>query len=223
VSHGVRQYQVGGFLAFNSQSRAENREVLKTQVVAKPKCTLDQDYLAHIHILTAHKIYQPHHDFHLDIISSTTSAIMADTTVPKTPEEVAKENDLLPKVIAHLDRHLIFPLLQFAGEDEDSSQEIAKAKYELLKKTNMTDYVASLYCEINDLETEQAPKEFASKRQEVLDRLKLFEQETEKITDLLSREDVVTSLRSDKVANLEYLKKEHDVSCPASGIWALQS
>jgi translation initiation factor 3 subunit E len=132
----------------------------------------------------------------------------------KTPEEVAKENDLLPKLITHLDRHLIFPLLQFAEqehEDEEGSQEIAKAKYELLKKTNMTDYVATLYCEMNGLDEDQTPKEFATKRQEVLDRLDQFGQESEKITDLLSREDVVTSLRSDKVANLEYLKKEHDV------------
>ena len=75
----------------------------------------------------------------------------------------------------------------------------------------MTDYVASLYCDLHDVE--EAPREFATKRQEVLDRLDLFSQESEKITDLLSREDVVTSLRSDKVANLEYLKKEHDVGC----------
>jgi translation initiation factor 3 subunit E len=128
----------------------------------------------------------------------------------KSPEEVAKENDLLPKLVTHLDRHLIFPLLQFVADQEDEpSQAITKAKYELLKKTNMTDYVASLYCEMNGVE--EPPKQFATKRQEVLDRLELFGQESEKITDLLGREDVVTSLRSDKVANLEYLKKEHDV------------
>jgi translation initiation factor 3 subunit E len=130
----------------------------------------------------------------------------------KTPEEVAKENDLLPRLITHLDRHLIFPLLQFVADqqEEESGQEITKAKYELLNKTNMTDYVASLYCEMNGVD--EPPKEFVTKRQEVLDRLEQFGQESEKITDLLSREDVVTSLRSDKVANLEYLKKEHDVS-----------
>lgn len=128
----------------------------------------------------------------------------------KTPEEVAKENDLLPKLVTHLDRHLIFPLLQFvADQEEDPAPEITKAKYELLKKTNMTDYVASLYCEMNNLE--EPPKEFATKRQEILDRLEQFNQESEKITDLLGREDVVGSLRSDKVANLEFLKKEHGV------------
>lgn len=141
---------------------------------------------------------------------------MADTApttangAAKSAEEVAKENDLLPKLVTHLDRHLIFPLLQFVADQEDEqSHTITKAKYELLKKTNMTDYVATLYCEMNGVE--DAPKEFATKRQEVLDRLELFGQESEKITDLLGREDVVTSLRSDKVANLEYLKKEHEV------------
>jgi translation initiation factor 3 subunit E len=133
---------------------------------------------------------------------------MAD--VAKTPEEVAKENDLLPKLIQHLDRHLIFPLLQFvADQEEEPAPETTKAKYELLKKTNMTDYVATLYCELEGVD--EPPKEFATKRQEVLDKLETYAQESEKITDLLGREDVVTSLRSDKVANLEFLKKEHDV------------
>ena len=130
--------------------------------------------------------------------------------VSKTPEEVAKENDLLPKLIQHLDRHLIFPLLQFVAEqEEEPTPETTKAKYELLKKTNMTDYVATLYCELEGVN--EPPKEFATKRQEVLDKLETYAQESEKITDLLGREDVVTSLRSDKVANLEFLKREHDV------------
>ncbi|KAA8566569.1 hypothetical protein EYC84_009117 [Monilinia fructicola] len=129
----------------------------------------------------------------------------------KSPEEIAKENDLLPRLITHLDRHLIFPLLQFvADQDEEPSPEITKAKFELLKKTNMTDYVASLHCEIEGVE--EPPKEYATKRQEILERLDIFGQESEKITDLLGREDVVTGLRSDKVANLEFLKKEHDVT-----------
>ncbi|KAI9049359.1 hypothetical protein LZ554_006393 [Drepanopeziza brunnea f. sp. 'monogermtubi'] len=130
----------------------------------------------------------------------------------KSPEDIAKEHDLLPKLIAHLDRHLIFPLLQFLGDSDDDEVSAAatKVKYELLEKTNMTDYVAQLYMEMQGLD--EPPKEFAVKRQEVLNRLEKYGQESEKITDLLSREDVVTGLRSDKVANLEFLKKEHDVT-----------
>jgi len=143
-------------------------------------------------------------------MADSASAVAATA---RTPEQIAEENNLLPKLIKHLDRHLIFPLLQFVAEQEEGdSKEITKAKYELLKTTNMTDYVASLYTEIHDLD--EAPKEFSTKRQEVLERLDQFEQETAKITDLLSREDVITNLRADKVANLEYLKKEHDVRTP---------
>lgn len=144
---------------------------------------------------------------------TSANAVLNGTAVQaKTPEEIAKEYDLLPKLLPHLDRHLIFPLLQFVADQEDeTSAETTKAKYELLKTTNMTDYVASLYCEIEGLV--EPPAQFAKKRQEVLDRLEQYEQESAKITDLLSREDVITNLRSDKVANLEYLKKEHEVLC----------
>ncbi|KAF8857032.1 eukaryotic translation initiation factor 3 subunit E [Acephala macrosclerotiorum] len=143
--------------------------------------------------------------------TSASGVLNGAASQAKTPEEVAKENDLLPKLVSHLDRHLIFPLLQFvADQEEDPTPEITRAKYELLKKTNMTDYVATLYCELEGVE--EPPKEFAIKREEVLGRLEKYNEESERITDLLGREDVVTSLRSDKVANLEYLKKEHDVT-----------
>ncbi|TQS38138.1 hypothetical protein Golomagni_01363 [Golovinomyces magnicellulatus] len=121
----------------------------------------------------------------------------------------AQEHDLLPKLVSYLDRHLIYPLLQ-CGEEEESNTEITRAKYELLKKTNMTDYVASLYCELEGIP--EPPKEFNEKRQQVLANLERYCEESQKITDLLGREDVISSLRSDKVANLEFLKKEHNVT-----------
>ncbi|KAI1842854.1 hypothetical protein JX265_002609 [Neoarthrinium moseri] len=125
------------------------------------------------------------------------------------------EYDLLPKLVGHLDRHLIFPLVEFAAnqvpEDDDAKNlEFTRVKYELLKTTNMTDFIGSLKAELDGLD--EAPAEFNDKRQKVLSRLEQFEDETSKITDLLGREEVVNNLRSDKVANLEFLKKEHDVT-----------
>ena len=59
-------------------------------------------------------------------------------------QDVAKEYSLLPKLLPHLDRHLVFPLLNFqeeqTPEDEDIS-EITQLKYNLLKQTNMSDFV----------------------------------------------------------------------------------
>ncbi|KAI2631406.1 putative eukaryotic translation initiation factor 3 subunit 6 [Hypomontagnella submonticulosa] len=126
------------------------------------------------------------------------------------------EYDLLPKLVQHLDRHLIFPLLEFAAgqlpeeADDASILAITKAKYELLKTTNMTDFVGNLKAELEGLE--QPPAEFNDKRQKVISRLEQFEESTNKLVDLLGREDVVGNLRSDKVANLEFLKKDHDVT-----------
>lgn len=134
---------------------------------------------------------------------------MATTT---TQNGVHTGNDLLPKLVTHLDRHLIFPLLQFVADQEDSdepSPEIVKAEYELLKKTNMSDYVAQLYCKMEGVE--EPPTEFATKREQVIAKLEKFEADSEKITDLLGNEEVINNLRADKVANLEYLKTNHDV------------
>ncbi|KAL1885155.1 eukaryotic translation initiation factor 3 subunit E [Paecilomyces lecythidis] len=129
---------------------------------------------------------------------------------PKTAEEIAKEYDLLPKLIPYLDRHLVFPLLEFISGQDDESNEITRAKYELLKHTNMTDYVANLWQEIND--SDKIPDEFVKKREEVLAKLQQYQEDSTKITELLQDDAVVGNLRSDKVANLKYLEEQHGVT-----------
>ena len=125
--------------------------------------------------------------------------------------DIAEQYDLLPKLIPHLDRHLIFPLLEFlSGQEEEGSMEITKSKFELLKHTNMTDYVANLWQELND--SDDTPEEFIKKREEVLQRLAIFAEETSHIDDLLNDESVVSNLRSDKVANLKFLEQQHGVT-----------
>ncbi|KAK0649691.1 eIF3 subunit 6 N terminal domain-containing protein [Cercophora newfieldiana] len=143
---------------------------------------------------------------------------MASTTPNGAPSPA--DYDLLPKLAPHLDRHMIFPLLEFANgqllddeeniTDEKKAREITQAKFALLKKTDMTDYVANLYCELQGLK--EPPIEYAERKQKVFSQLEKFEQQTGKITELLERDDVVNNLRSDKVANLEFLKKDHDVT-----------
>ncbi|KAK3904355.1 eIF3 subunit 6 N terminal domain-containing protein [Staphylotrichum tortipilum] len=145
---------------------------------------------------------------------------MASAPTPAAGGNVA-EYDLMLKLAPHLDRHLIFPLLEFSAgqlldeetgdvKDEAKAREINQAKYALLKKTDMTDYVANLYCDLEGLN--EPPAEFADKKQKVFSQLQKYEQETSKIIELLERDDVVNNLRSDKVANLEFLKREHDVT-----------
>lgn len=126
-------------------------------------------------------------------------------------DDIAKTYDLLPKLIPHLDRHLVFPVLEFVEmrEDEDPIEN-KKLKYQLLKETNMTDYVAALDMEIKGLN--DRPEEYTKKREEVMERRRILEEETSKLTGLLSDPEVTTNLRSDKVANLNYLKEQHGVT-----------
>lgn len=125
-------------------------------------------------------------------------------------------SSIMPLLAPHLSRHLLFPLIQFEGEqaEENGDEELAKCilsgKIKLLEDTNMTDYVATLYCELHGVA--EPPAEYTKKRHEVLLQLEKYEQETAKIADLLTQDDVVNGLRSDKVANLEFLKNQHGVS-----------
>lgn len=123
--------------------------------------------------------------------------------------------NILPKLASQLSRHLLFPLVEFeAGRAEDNGNEekarqILNGKLKLLQDTNMADYVAELYKEVHNVN--EAPAEYAKKRNDVIAQLEKYEQETARISELLTREDVVGQLRSDKVANLEFLKKDHEV------------
>ncbi|GAB7357280.1 hypothetical protein MBLNU459_g8249t1 [Dothideomycetes sp. NU459] len=127
--------------------------------------------------------------------------------------DVAKQHSILPDLIPHLDRHLVFPLLQFLEDQEDddvSAAEHTKLKFELLKQTNMTDFVGDLYAQINGLD--ERPQEYVSKREEVLAKREQYQDDCSKIQDLLADSDVINNLRSDKVANLNYLKENHGVT-----------
>ncbi|KAK2595390.1 eukaryotic translation initiation factor 3 subunit E [Conoideocrella luteorostrata] len=128
----------------------------------------------------------------------------------------ADGKSIMPQMAPHLSRHLLFPLIQFEGDqaedkgDDEMAKKILSGKIKLLEETNMTDYVATLYCELHGVA--DPPAEYTKKRQEVLAQLESHEQATAKISDLLTQDEVVNGLRSDKVANLEFLKKEHGVT-----------
>lgn len=58
--------------------------------------------------------------------------------------------DLTTKIIPYLDRHLVFPLLNFLSESEVfPAEQLIRAQYELAKETNMVDYYAGLYEQIH--------------------------------------------------------------------------
>ncbi|EXJ88857.1 eukaryotic translation initiation factor 3 subunit E [Capronia epimyces CBS 606.96] len=129
-------------------------------------------------------------------------------------DDATGEYAFLAKLVQHMDRHLVFPLLEHQLNSETISQEryddLKLAIFNLLKNTNMIDYVGNLYQEIH--KTEAVPAEYSQKREEVLKRLAAFEEETAHLTNLLSDEAVTSQLRSDKVANLKFLEEQHNVT-----------
>lgn len=54
--------------------------------------------------------------------------------------------DLTPRIAPHLDRHLVFPILEFLQERRlHEDEQILKSKIELLNKTNMVDYAMDIH------------------------------------------------------------------------------
>ncbi|KAG8629846.1 hypothetical protein KVT40_001465 [Elsinoe batatas] len=126
-------------------------------------------------------------------------------------QDVSKDHSILSNLIPHLDRHLVFPLINFLEEeDEEPQPELAKLKFELLKSTNMIDFVGDLDAQIHGLD--QRPQQYEKKREEVLKKRDTLQDACANIQDLLGEESVINNLRSDKVANLNYLKENHGVT-----------
>lgn len=121
------------------------------------------------------------------------------------------EHDLLPRMIPHLDRHLMYPILEFLEQQEENDyMEIRKLKFELLKETNMTDFVSSLDMEIRGVD--EGAEEWAQKREQVMQKREQLETQTQKLSEMMDNPDITGNLRADKVANLNYLKEQHGVS-----------
>lgn len=127
-------------------------------------------------------------------------------------ESVADKYSLLPQMMPHFDRHLLYPLLNFPPPAEDEEQPIEKQKvlFALLKPTYMTGYVGQLAQNINNLD--HVPDEYLQKQEQEKQRLAELEASTVKIMELLTDETVLGGLRSDKQQNLAFLEKEHGVT-----------
>ena len=121
-----------------------------------------------------------------------------------------RKYDLTQNLVPFLDRHLIFPLLEFLSqEDMYPAKDLVQAKYDLLKPTNMTDYTGNLWKEIHD--SDDIPAEFIEKRKQVLTTLHKLEEESQKVISVLEDPEVISALRQDKTQNLQYLKDNHGV------------
>ena len=109
-----------------------------------------------------------------------------------------------------LDRHLVFPLLEFIQMQKVYPEaEILEAKIQLLQKTNMIDFAADIYKTLHN--AKEAPAEMMKRREEVIGNLQQLQVKAEKVVNFLSDPALVKQLRSDKSYNLNLLQNEHGI------------
>ncbi|KAG0145368.1 hypothetical protein CROQUDRAFT_63998 [Cronartium quercuum f. sp. fusiforme G11] len=122
--------------------------------------------------------------------------------------------DLTLRLVPHLDRHLVLPLLEFLDSNAVyPHDQLLQAKYDALRETNMITYLSGLHRELNGLgEDAPVPEEFIQKENEVMLKLDELKASVEKVMDVISAPEVVAALRQDKAQNLSYLEREHNVT-----------
>ncbi|KAC9722383.1 hypothetical protein E3N88_45345 [Mikania micrantha] len=118
--------------------------------------------------------------------------------------------DLTPRIAPNLDRHLVFPLLEFTQERElYPNDQILKAKIELLNNTNMVDYAMDIHKSL--YHTEDVPQDMVDRRVEVVARLKSLEEAAAPLVTFLQNPNAIQELRADKQYNLQMLNERYQI------------
>ncbi|CAG9463873.1 unnamed protein product [Pedinophyceae sp. YPF-701] len=121
-----------------------------------------------------------------------------------------KPRNLFPTLAKYLDRHLIFPILEFHElKGTYAAEEVAKGKIELLQKTNLIDFAADLYKQLHH--TDEVPQELTKRRPEVIANLRRLEEKARPMIQFLSNAELVSRLRKDKTFNLQFLHEEFSI------------
>ncbi|XKL69580.1 hypothetical protein PGB90_007349 [Kerria lacca] len=121
------------------------------------------------------------------------------------------EFDLTRVMGQYLDRHLVFPLLEFLSAKEIYDEnELLRGKLDILNKTNMVDYAIdirkSLYPD------QEIPEELTARRVQVVNQLTELQKDVAVILKLLSNEEVMKSIETmrDPKTLSNYITKEFD-------------
>ena len=121
------------------------------------------------------------------------------------------EYDLTQTLVAHLDPHLVLPLLSHLRTlDLFDAKDVVKAQYEVSKKTNMSDYALQLYKEAYPGEAE--PKEITERAREMEAKNEKLSKEAEHVLKVIEDPVVAGSLKQDKAQNFEWLKQQYQLT-----------
>ncbi|KAK4523640.1 hypothetical protein GAYE_PCTG71G1536 [Galdieria yellowstonensis] len=120
------------------------------------------------------------------------------------------EYDLTRYIGEHLDRHMVFPLLEFLhAQGIYDEQDILKEKYQLLQKTNMIDFAADVY---RQLTGNDPPPELMERRDKVVFALKTLSLECERILKVIEDDELVNKLKEERNFHLNYLQEHYEIT-----------
>lgn len=118
----------------------------------------------------------------------------------------ASKYDLTSELGKYLDRHLVFPLLEFLQAKKVYPEaEILEAKIALLQKTNMLDFAADIYKSLHN--GKDVPAEMAKRREEVIANLTELQAKAEKVVTFLSDPALVKQLRTTRLSTSTFSKR----------------
>ncbi|XP_065188592.1 eukaryotic translation initiation factor 3 subunit E-like [Sycon ciliatum] len=120
--------------------------------------------------------------------------------------------DLTSEVGKYLDRHLVFPLLEFLSAKEIyDEREMLQAKVELLSSTQMVDFAMDVYSQLHP--DTNPPESMVDKRSKVVQRLKELQEATSHVVAVLA--DTETQHRISTIREqsqlVEMLEKEFNI------------
>ncbi|XP_041358424.1 eukaryotic translation initiation factor 3 subunit E-A-like [Gigantopelta aegis] len=120
------------------------------------------------------------------------------------------EFDLTTRMGQYLDRHLVFPLLEFLSVRQlHDEKEMLCGKLELLSNTNMVDFAMDVHKTLYP--DSSVPETLKEKRQQVVSQLKKLQADTEIITTIFEDSEVARQIQSSRDGRqlFDFLHKEH--------------
>lgn len=124
---------------------------------------------------------------------------------------MSAEYDLTQTLLAHLDPHLGLPLLSYLNTTGIyDTKDVAKAEYELAKRTAMTDYTLQFHKQAYPDEAE--PKEVVKRREDLESKHASLQKDVEHVLTIIEDPNVASALKQDKALNLEWLQQNYKLT-----------